>query len=241
MANGSSLRRRLLSWKLFRDRCCPFRFLKAPPPLPRHPQFKFLSNTKKSQKCLPVNGCFANVALPNPVHSNSNSWFADSKRMKTPLPFNRQNRGLSPLRIATAVTLMLAAVALAIVPSVDTRVTTGSPTTSFSQNKQNEPAIAVDPNHPTVVVAGANDQIDLEACNAGKDTDCPFTAGVGTSGVYFSFDSGQHWTQPIYTGWTARDCLGMVGPDPGCTPHVGSIGTVPNYYEAGLVSQGDPA
>ena len=161
--------------------------------------------------------------------------------MKTPLPFNRQNRGLSPLRIATAVTLMLTAVALAIVPSVDTRVTTGSPTTPFSQNKQNEPAIAVDPNHPTVVVAGANDQIDLEACNAGKDTDCPFTAGVGTSGVYFSFDSGQHWTQPIYTGWTARDCLGMVGPDPGCTPHVGSIGTVPNYYEAGLVSQGDPA
>ncbi|HST50218.1 sialidase family protein, partial [Jatrophihabitans sp.] len=63
------------------------------------------------------------------------------------------------------------------------------------------------------------------------------TEGVGTSGVYFSFTGGQSWTQPTYTGWTARDCL---GPAP-CTPHVGPIGTLPGYYEAGLVSGGDPA
>jgi hypothetical protein len=124
----------------------------------------------------------------------------------------------------------------------DTRVTIGSPLSPFSENKQNEPAVAIDANHPNILVAGANDNIDLEACNAGDDTTCPFTAGIGTSGVYLSFDSGTTWTQPTYTGLTARGCTGVVGnTDPPCTPTVGSIGTVPNYFEAGLVSDGDPA
>src|SRR5947209_911421 len=132
---------------------------------------------------------------------------------------------------------MLLAFAPLTLAAGDTLVTVGSPTTPFSQNKQNEPAIAVDANHPTILAAGANDNIDLEACNAGNPTTCPFTAGIGVSGIYFSFDSGNSWVQPTYTGLTARNCLGPAA----CTPSVGSIGTLPWYFENGLVSDGDPA
>jgi hypothetical protein len=146
------------------------------------------------------------------------------------------------LGIITVLLLVLTSVIPVLAFNADVLVSNGSPSTPFSQNKQNEPAIAVDANHPNILVAGANDEIDMEACNAGNDTTCPFTDGIGVSGVYFSFNSGSTWTQPTYTGLTARFCLGVVGNnDPGCTPQVGPIGTLPKYYENGLVSDGDPA
>src|SRR5215469_15621676 len=160
-------------------------------------------------------------------------------------PFQGKGEPMRTVRFAAAgaaLFLVLAGAGTAVAapvadpPATGTLVTVGSPVTPFSQNKQNEPAVAIDANHPSVMVAGANDNIDMEACNAGDPTTCPFTQGVGVSGVYFSFNGGQTWTQPTYSGWSSRDCLGPAA----CAAHVGPIGTLPHYVENGLVSDGDP-
>jgi len=151
-----------------------------------------------------------------------------------------RRNGWRPKKILLVIGAGIALVAGAVpaLAAGDTLVSIGSPAGPFSQNKQNEPALAVDANHPNILVAGANEEIDEEACNAGDPTTCPFTFGVGVSGIYFSFDSGATWTQPTYQGLTARDC---VTPGTPCTAHLGPIGTLPKYFEAGLASDGDPA
>jgi hypothetical protein len=106
-------------------------------------------------------------------------------------------------------------------------VTGASPPSPFPQNKQNEPAVAIDPLNPNVLASGSNDEIDEGPCVGGS---CPFVQGVGNSSIYFSFNGGASWSQPTYQGWSDRTG----------TPRVGPIGTLPHYYEAGLVSDGDP-
>src|SRR2546423_6964043 len=151
---------------------------------------------------------------------------------------------LATIAAALGALAIVVGVAAATPNGSDTLVTVGSPSTPFSQNKQNEPAVAVNPIDPSIAAAGANEEVDMEACNNRSDVTCPFTPGVGTSGVYFSDTSGSSWTQPTYTGWTARDCLGLVGtssaPADNCDPHVGPIGTLPRYFEAGPASGGGP-
>jgi hypothetical protein len=155
-------------------------------------------------------------------------------------------KSLTAAAAAFAALAMVVGVAAATPNTSDTIVTIGSLSSPFAQNKQNEPTVAVNPADPTIAAAGANEEIDIEACNNRTDETCPFTTGVGTSGIYFSDDGGSSWMQPTYSGWTARDCLGLVGTQPSapadnCDPHVGPIGTLPRYFESGLVSDGDPA
>src|SRR5256886_13071572 len=101
----------------------------------------------------------------------------------------------------------------------DTLVTVGSPPTPFPQNKQNEPAVAVNPADPTIAAAGVNEEIDLEACNNRNDKTCPFTPGIGTSGIYFSDSSGSRRKQPPNPGLATKDSLPHVRTPVGPAAH----------------------
>jgi len=147
------------------------------------------------------------------------------------------------------VCLFSIAAALTVVPSASAAtgalVSVGSPTGAHPQNAANEPALAVDPVHPNILAAGSNDLVDTQPCSQQASTTAgacsfplgTFNLGVGLTGDYFSFDSGHTWVQPTYQGLTAADCDPTVEP---CNAHVGPIHTVPNYYENGLRSRGDP-
>jgi hypothetical protein len=121
------------------------------------------------------------------------------------------------------------------VAASDALVSVGSAPDLVVRDMQTEPAVAVDASRPDVLAAGANDFIDIQPC-VGRVCKGP-GRGVGSSGVYFSFDRGRNWVQPTYTGLTERDCSTTVL----CSPHLGPIGTLPWYFESGLRSAGDPA
>jgi hypothetical protein len=128
-------------------------------------------------------------------------------------------------------------------------VSVADPTTPFEQNAQVQPALAVDPIQPNTLVSTAYDSVDTQPCSKKASIDAaacsePATAengglsnaGVGITGVYWSFDSGKSWMQPTFRGLTAVGCNPSVEP---CKPVLGPIHTVPNYYQHGLTSWGD--
>ena len=79
-----------------------------------------------------------------------------------------------------------------------------------------------------MLAAGGNDLVDSSPC---KGSSCDLTPDIGISGIYFSLDGGDTWVQPTYTGLTAQTG----------TAHIGAIHTLPNYFENGMSSHGDPA
>jgi hypothetical protein len=142
----------------------------------------------------------------------------------------------------TVATLLGFATPVAANPgATNSEVSVGSPHDVVTTSHQNEPVVAMDAHDPNVLVAGSNDYIDQQACpedTATQSATCDdFRAGIGVTGVYFSFDRGKSWIQPTYTGWQARNC----GTATACDGSFGPIGRIPWYYEAGLIDDGDPA
>jgi hypothetical protein len=140
---------------------------------------------------------------------------------------------VSRRRCARLVALLSVMVVLAVpmtaaAQSADTKVSVGGPTTPYLPNAVNEPALAIDANHPEILAGGANDLVDSAPC---KGSSCDLTPDIGISGIYFSLDGGTTWTQPTYTGLTARSGTAQIGP----------IHTLPGYLESGASSHGDPA
>jgi hypothetical protein len=134
----------------------------------------------------------------------------------------------SVLVLLLAVTAALVLPTLAHAQTPEAKVSVAGPTTPYLPNAVNEPALAIDANHPTVLAAGANDLVDSAPCDGSS---CDLTPDIGISGIYFSLNEGASWVQPTYTGLTARSG----------TPQVGPIHTLPWYYENGMSSHGDPA
>ena len=103
---------------------------------------------------------------------------------------------------------------------------------------QNETAIAVDPNNPNRVVAGANDYVTRTWSCTISGTPCS-ALGDGYSGTYFSNDSGQTWcctsSDPAHIGTLIPGVEHLAGGpyDAGGDPAV-AFDSQGNVFYAGL-------
>jgi hypothetical protein len=103
---------------------------------------------------------------------------------------------------------------------------------------QNETAIAIDPNNPKRIVAGANDYVTRTWTCTIADTPCS-ALGDGYSGTYFSNDGGKTWcctaTDPSHLGTLIPGVERLTGGqyDAGGDPAV-AFDSRGNVYYAGL-------
>lgn len=166
---------------------------------------------------------FLTLADDSGQSGNSLNLHYTSKFMKCPGSISPSSRLLSHLRIATAVTLIAAAVFSAIASfkpdPPNTRLTndnganggyvsdftlvTGKPHTddvltacSQSRGRQNEPAIAVDPRNPAVIVGSSNDYCGVFASDG-------TLIGLGDVwlGYYRSEDGGATFKSSLVPGY----------------------------------------
>ena len=135
--------------------------------------------------------------------------------------------------MATAVALGI--VSLAGAANVDTLVTVGSPLTPFSQNKQNEPAIAIDANHPNVLVAGRQRQHRHGGLQRGRRHDLSVHPGRRRLRCLLLVRRREELDATHLYGLQRAELPGRRSArDPGCQPDAdGPIGTLPWYFENG--------
>ena len=127
----------------------------------------------------------------------------------------------------------------------DVLVSSGSNPTPFSQNKQNEPAVAIDQRPPERPRGGLERRARHGGLQRRPGQRLPVHRGRRRVRDLLLL---RQWPEldasRRYTGWSARDdCQGAPGTTTiPCEPdHNGPIGTLPRYDEVGLVADGDPA
>ena len=149
---------------------------------------------------------------------------------------------LALLFVAT-LTLTLATLAGAA-PGSDSPVTVGSNPSPFSQNKQNEPALAIDANHPNIAGRGLERQHrhgglqrrrrqrPARSRRASASRACTSRSTPATPGRSRRTRAG-----------APANCLGVVGTRRrrARRSRAARSGRCPWYFENGLVSDGDPA
>src|SRR5215212_4900459 len=78
--------------------------------------------------------------------------------------------------------------------AADLRVSVANSGSPFSQNKQGEPGVCINPLIRTSSPRAATMRLTSRP-HCRPDDDYPFTEGVGTAGIYFSLDAGESWIQ----------------------------------------------
>src|SRR5690349_8384949 len=109
-------------------------------------------------------------------------------------------RGYRSVLCSLSLLLLSSVAGVSVLPAnagaqTDHKVSVAGPLTPYLPDAVNEPALAVDANHPDVLAAGGNDLVDSSPC---KGSSCDLTPDIGISGIYFSLDGGSSWVQPTY-------------------------------------------